>query len=64
MNISLNGRSSSGKTYITQEVAKLFPKMDWVTYNRISPTGLFHLEDEKDEDGAINLERKTLILLD
>ena len=64
MNISLNGRSSNGKTYITQEVAKLFPKMDWVTYNRISPTGLFHLEDEKDEDGAINLERKTLILLD
>ena len=68
MNISLNGRSSSGKTYIAQEVAKLFPKMDYVTYNRISPTGLFHLEDERsvDENGdsVVDLERKTLILLD
>lgn len=68
MNVSLNGRSSSGKTYIAQEVAKFFPKMDYVTYNRISPTGLFHLEDERttNEKGepVVDLERKTLILLD
>lgn len=68
MNVSLNGRSSSGKTYIAQEVAKLFPKMDYITYNRVSPTGLFHLEDgrsvDENGDSVVDLERKTLILLD
>lgn len=64
LNITLNAPSSSGKTYITQEVAKLFPKDDKIEFSNLTPTALLYSKGEQDKErGAkiINLERKIII---
>jgi hypothetical protein len=64
INISFNAPSSSGKTYMATEIAKLFPKEDKIELSGASPTSFFYMEgDDADEGGDIlvNLERKILI---
>src|SRR6202021_4315140 len=64
INISFNAPSSSGKTYMTTEVAKLFPEEDKVELSGASPTSLYHGEGEYDEERhakVVSLSRKILI---
>ncbi len=64
LNISFNGPSSSGKTYITSEIAKLFPDEDKIPISGVSPTALFYQQGEVDEDSGYRnlvLENKILI---
>lgn len=64
INISFNAPSSSGKTYMATEIAKLFPNEDKIELSGASPTSFFYMEgDDADEGGDIlvNLERKILI---
>jgi len=64
LNISFNAPSSSGKTFITKQLAKLIPREDKIELNSASPTALRYREGVIDEDtGAtiIDLSRKLLI---
>jgi hypothetical protein len=64
LNISFNGPSSSGKTYITSEIAKLYPSEDKIEISGASPTALFYQQGEIDNETGgrkLNLERKILI---
>jgi len=64
LNISFNAPSSSGKTYITSEIAKLFPVEDKIEISGASPTALFYQQGEIDKDTGcrmLNLEKKILI---
>jgi hypothetical protein len=64
LNISFNAPSSSGKTYITSEVAKLFPPEDKIEISGASPTALFYQQGEVDKESGcriLNLENKILI---
>lgn len=64
LNISFNGPSSSGKTYITSEVAKLFPLEDKIEISGASPTALFYQQGEIDKDtGYRNLVLENKILI-
>lgn len=68
LNIFLNARSSSGKTYIVTEVSSLFPKIDVRKYMRVSPTA-FYYDDQamaQDDSGEmmLDLSRKILIFMD
>lgn len=65
INISFNAQSSSGKTYLTSEIAKLFPDVDKVPLSGASPTSFFYSRGVDDpERGAkvVSLERKILLL--
>ncbi|USN96913.1 MAG: hypothetical protein H6797_01825 [Candidatus Nomurabacteria bacterium] len=65
INISFNAQSSSGKTYLTSEIAKLFPEVDKVPLSGASPTSFFYSRGVDDvERGAkvVSLERKILLL--
>ena len=70
LNISFNGRSSSGKTYITLQVAELFPENDIKTYEKTSPTSFYYGDNSDivniDDNGArvIDLSRRILIFMD
>lgn len=64
MNICLLGQSSSGKTYMAQEVAKYFPEEDITEYAEVSPTAFKHMSPKIDvETGKeyVDCERRTLI---
>jgi len=67
-NISFNAPSSTGKSYIPIEVAKLFPPEDVMQIGYCSPTAFFHDvgEPDKSKKGRIivDLSRKILIFLD
>jgi hypothetical protein len=67
-NISFNAPSSTGKSYIPIEIAKLFPKDDVVQLGYCSPTAFFHDvgEPDKEKKGRIivDFSRKVLIFLD
>lgn len=65
-NIMFNADSSTGKTYICQEVSKYFPPQDVKIYGKTSPSAFYYSEDLQERDkktGApvINLERRVLI---
>ncbi len=67
INVSFNAPSSSGKTYITTEIAKLFPEEDKIESSGASPTSFYYTEGEEDEErGAkiISFERKILLFLE
>lgn len=68
LNVFLNARSSSGKSYLVQEVSKFFPSTDVLVFGKVSPTAFYYSEGIKKtgEDGEvyIDLERKILIFLD
>lgn len=64
LNVSFNAPSSSGKTYITSEVAKLFPAEDKIELSGASPTSFFHGEgkfDKKRKAKIVSLERKIML---
>ncbi len=64
LNVSFSAPSSSGKTYMTTEIAKLFPAEDKIERSGASPTSFFYSEGKIDKErGAkiVSLERKILI---
>lgn len=66
-NISYNAPSSTGKSYIPTEIARLFPEEDVLELAYCSPTAFFHDVGEwsKDMKGyVVDLSRKILIFLD
>jgi len=67
-NISYNAPSSSGKSFIPTELARLFPEEDVLEIGYCSPTAFFHDvgEPDKNKKGKIivDLSRKILIFLD
>jgi len=66
-NISFNAPSSTGKSYIPTEIARLFPEEDVIEIGYCSPTAFFHDigEYQKEKKGyLIDLSRKVLIFLD
>lgn len=67
LNVSFNAPSSSGKSFIPMEVAKLFPDQDVVEVGYCSPTAFFHQVGEFDKEKGgyiVDLSRKILIFLD
>lgn len=68
LNVFINARSSSGKTYIVNEVAELFPKTDIRKYMRVTPTAFYYDEQAmtQDESGEVmlDLSRKILLFMD
>jgi hypothetical protein len=68
LNIFLNARSSSGKTYIVTEVASLFPKMDVRKYMRVSPTAFYYDDQAMTQDDSgemvLDLSRRILVFMD
>lgn len=66
-NISFNAPSSTGKSYIPTEVARLFPEKDVWELAQCSPTAFFHdfgEWDEKRKVSIVDLSRKIIIFLD
>ena len=66
-NISYNAPSSTGKSYIPTEIARLLPEEDVLELAYCSPTAFFHDVGEwnKDMKGyVVDLSRKILIFLD
>ena len=66
-NISYNAPSSTGKSYIPTEIARLFPEKDVMEIGYCSPTAFFHDVGEYDKEQSgyvVDLSRKILIFLD
>ncbi len=66
-NISYNAPSSTGKSYIPTEIARLFPEDDVMEIGYCSPTAFFHDTGEYDKDKnqyLVDLSHKILIFLD
>jgi len=66
-NISYNAPSSTGKSYIPTEIARLFPDEDLMELAYCSPTAFFHDVGEWDKNMKgyrVDLSRKILIFLD
>src|SRR3989344_4183227 len=67
-NISFNAPSSTGKSFIPTEIAKLFPQEDIIEMAYCSPTAFFHEVGEPDPNRKghilIDLSRKIMIFLD
>lgn len=66
-NISYNAPSSTGKSYIPTEIARLFPQDDVMEIAYCSPTAFFHDagEYDKEKNGyLVDLSHKILIFLD
>ncbi len=66
-NVSYNAPSSTGKSYIPTEIARLFPREDVIELAYCSPTAFFHDVGKYDKtlNGyRVDLSRKILIFLD
>ena len=66
-NISFNAPSSTGKSYIPTEIARLFPEEDVLELAYCSPTAFFHDAGEYDKERQgylVDLSRKIVIFLD
>jgi len=66
-NISYNAPSSTGKSYIPMEIARLFPQEDVIELAYASPTAFFHDAGEYNEEKGgyvVDLSRKILIFMD
>jgi hypothetical protein len=66
-NISFNAPSSTGKSYIPMEIAKLFPEEDVKELGYSSPTAFFHEQGEYNKEtntNVVDLSRKIIIFLD
>ena len=67
LNLSFNAPSSSGKSYIPIEIAKLFPAEDVIELGYVSPTSFFHSHSEfnkETKEFLVDLSRKIIIFLD
>ncbi len=66
-NISYNAPSSTGKSYIPTEIARLFPEEDVLEIAYCSPTAFFHDTGDYDKEKnmyLVDLSHKILIFLD
>ncbi len=66
-NISFNAPSSTGKSYIPTEIARLFPQDDVMEIAYCSPTAFFHDTGEYNKEKnmyLVDLSHKILIFLD
>lgn len=66
-NISYNAPSSTGKSFIPTEIARMFPQEDVLEIAYCSPTAFFHDMGEYDKatnTTKVDLSRKILIFLD
>jgi len=66
-NISFNAPSSTGKSYIPTEIARLFPQEDVIEIGYCSPTAFFHDVGQyiKGQKGyVVDLSRKIMVFLD
>lgn len=66
-NISYNAPSSSGKSYIPTEIARLFPEEDVMEVGYCSPTAFFHdtgTYNKEERTFTVDLSGKILIFLD
>jgi hypothetical protein len=66
-NISYNAPSSTGKSYIPTEIARLFPEGDVLEVAYCSPTAFFHDTGDYDKEKncyLVDLSHKILIFLD
>ncbi|MBI2356435.1 toprim domain-containing protein, partial [Candidatus Dojkabacteria bacterium] len=66
-NIIFNGPSSSGKTYIPLEIAKLFPEEDVIDLGKVTNQAFFYEQGEYDQETnsmIIDYSRKTLLFMD
>ena len=64
LNVTLNATSSAGKTYLTSQVASLFPKIDKIEKSGASATSFFYGDGEIDQETktkTISVERKIMI---
>jgi hypothetical protein len=64
INVSLNAPSSTGKTYLATQIAKLFPAEDKIERSGASPTSFFYgegVEDKERKAKIVSLRRKILI---
>lgn len=67
LNLSFNAPSSTGKSYIPNEISKLFPTESLIKIGYCSPTAFFHDHVEYDEEKnayIVDLESKIIIFLD
>jgi hypothetical protein len=68
LNISFNAPSSTGKSFIPTEIARLFPPEDVMEIGYASPAAFFHDEGKPDPNKKgqiiIDLSRKILVFLD
>lgn len=69
LNIMFNADSSTGKTYICNEVSKLFPPQDIKTFGKVTPTAFYYSKnlgkrDESTGQPYIDLRRLILIFAD
>lgn len=67
VNISFNAPSSTGKSFIPTEIAKLFPESDVIEVGYCSPTAFFHdfgVIDKEKGGYIVDLSKKILIFLD
>lgn len=64
INVSLNAPSSTGKTYLATQIAKLFPDEDKIERSGASPTSFFYgegVQDKVRKAKIVSLRRKILI---
>jgi hypothetical protein len=67
INISFNAPSSTGKSYIALEIAKLFPKADVIKLGNCSKTAFFHEQgkyNKEKNEFEVDLSKKILIFTD
>ncbi len=67
LNLSFNAPSSSGKSYIPMEIAKLFPDEDVLELGYASPTSFFHSSwefNKETNEFIVDLSRKIIVFLD
>lgn len=68
MNIFLAAQSSSGKSYLVQQVLVFFPETDVKVFGKVTPTAFYYAQDLSftDDNGltVVDLERKILVFLD
>lgn len=66
-NISFNAPSSTGKSYIPTEIARLFPEGDVIEIGYATPTAFFHdigKWDKEKKGYIVDLERKIILFLE
>jgi aspartate carbamoyltransferase regulatory subunit len=67
LNVSFNAPSSTGKSFIPIEIAKLFPPENVMELGQVSPTAFYHMAGEFDKEKqqyTVDLSNKIIIFLD
>lgn len=68
MNVFLAAQSSSGKSYLVQQVLAYFPETDVKVFGKVTPTAFYYAQDLSTTDDSgltiVDLERKILVFLD